>query len=127
MRARTFLARAENAMEKTPLRLLVVLRFCPLVPFNLLNYYVGATYRFTLWHNLASLLFVFPGCVVWAGIGAGTADCGLEPSTSRPAHPATHAPEHGPIIEQPGTSSTLSRGATPSRASTSPASGRASG
>ena len=24
----------------------------------------------------------------------------LEPSTSRPAHPATHAPEHGPTVEQ---------------------------
>ena len=35
-------------MEKTPLRLLIVLRLCPLVPFNLLNYYVGATYRFQL-------------------------------------------------------------------------------
>jgi len=70
MRARTFLARAENAMEKTPLRLLVVLRFCPLVPFNLLNYYVGATYRFKLWHNVLSLVFIFPGCIIWAGIGA---------------------------------------------------------
>ena len=70
MRARTFLARAENAMEKTPLRLLIVLRLCPLVPFNLLNFYVGATYRFKLWHNLVSLVFIFPGCIVWAGIGA---------------------------------------------------------
>ena len=64
MRARTFLARAENAMEKTPLRLLIVLRLCPLVPFNLLNYYVGATYRFQLWHNLVSLLFIFPARII---------------------------------------------------------------
>ena len=37
MRARTFLARAENAMETTPLRLLVVLRLCPLVPCGRLD------------------------------------------------------------------------------------------
>ena len=70
MRARTFLAKAENAMQATPLRLLILLRLFPLVPFNLFNYYVGATYRFKLWHNLVSLLFIFPGCIIWAGIGA---------------------------------------------------------
>ena len=51
--AKTFLARAENAMQNTPVRLLVLLRLMPLVPFNVFNYYVGATYRFTIWHNCA--------------------------------------------------------------------------
>ena len=70
VRAKTFLARAENAMQNTPVRLLVLLRLMPLVPFNVFNYYVGATFRFTIWHNCASLLATFPGCVIWTGIGA---------------------------------------------------------
>ena len=57
-------------MQRTPLRLLVLLRLMPLVPFNVLNYYVGATYRFTIWHNCVSLLATFPGCIIWTGIGA---------------------------------------------------------
>ena len=70
MRARTFLARAENAMQQTPVRLLLLLRLMPIVPFNVFNYYVGATYRFTIWHNCLSLLATFPACIIWTGIGA---------------------------------------------------------
>ena len=37
-----------HAMDDSPFKLIALLRSTPLVPFNLLNYYVGATYRVQL-------------------------------------------------------------------------------
>ena len=66
---RTYMAKAEDAMNETPIRLIILLRLWPLMPFFLFNYYVGASYRFRGWHNAVSLLFTIPSCFIWTGIG----------------------------------------------------------
>ena len=56
-------------MSETPLRLIILMRLWPLMPYFLFNYYAGASYRFALWHNAVSLLFTIPSCFIWTGIG----------------------------------------------------------
>ena len=41
----------------------------PLVPFNLLNYYVGGSYRFDFKHFAVGFLFTAPMSFCWVGVG----------------------------------------------------------
>jgi len=74
---RSCIAQAMTRMEDTPFRLLILLRLCPLIPFNLLNYHVGASYRFTFCQSTAALIFIIPIAFVWVGMGGAIAKADL--------------------------------------------------
>merc|ERR1719197_2315378 len=46
-----------------------MLRAYPLVPYNLLNYYIGASYRFTFDQACMAFVCTLPLAFVWVGIG----------------------------------------------------------
>jgi len=56
-------------MADTPIQALCLLRIFPLVPYNLLNYYIGASYRFTFGQASLAFLCTLPLCFTWVGVG----------------------------------------------------------
>ena len=60
---------AVDALADHPMRMLVLLRASPLVPFNLLNYYAGASGRFKMLDVLVAHIFTAPMTFMWVGVG----------------------------------------------------------
>jgi len=56
-------------LDGQPTKLIILLRISPFVPFNFLNYYVGASGRFTLKHVFIGHIFTIPLSFTWVGIG----------------------------------------------------------
>jgi len=55
--------------DDTPMILAILVRACPLVPFNLANYYMGACGRFGYRHVAASHIATLPEAFLWTGVG----------------------------------------------------------
>ena len=58
-----------NTFEDSPMKLLILLRISPVIPFNLLNYYAGACGRFSLRHVFVAHIFTAPAIFMWVGTG----------------------------------------------------------
>jgi len=65
----TACGRLMTSMQDTPLQALSLLRLFPLVPYNVLNYYVGASYRFSFRQASIAYLCTLPLSFTWVGIG----------------------------------------------------------
>ena len=63
----------DKAIYQEGLKLIVLLRFCPLIPFNALNYMMGIT-DIKIGHYLIGLLGMIPGTVVYVFIGTTVSD-----------------------------------------------------
>jgi len=65
----TIVKALDNALTDKGLRIMILLRLCPLVPFNVLNYVAGVTgVRF--WHYVVACFGMLPGTVVYVFLGA---------------------------------------------------------
>ena len=58
-----------EAFEGHPMKLMILLRSSPIVPYNVLNYYVGASGRFTMKHVVVGHIFTAPMSFMFIGVG----------------------------------------------------------
>lgn len=58
-----------HSLDTAPFKLIALLRSTPLIPFNLLNYYVGACGRFKVYHVLVGHIFTIPLSFMFVGVG----------------------------------------------------------
>ena len=61
------------AIESEGLKLIVLLRLCPAIPFNILNYLMGTT-GITLKHYVIGNFGMIPGTLVYVFIGTTISD-----------------------------------------------------
>lgn len=59
----------DNALRDKGLRIMVLLRLSPIVPFNVLNYIAGVT-AIRFWHYVVACLGMLPGTVLYVFLGA---------------------------------------------------------
>jgi len=59
----------DNALEDKGLRIMVLLRLSPIVPFNVLNYIAGVT-GVQLWHYVVACVAMLPGTILYVFLGA---------------------------------------------------------
>jgi uncharacterized membrane protein YdjX (TVP38/TMEM64 family) len=59
----------DKALEDKGLRIMVLLRLSPIIPFNVLNYVSGVT-AIKLWHYVIACLGMIPGTVLYVFLGA---------------------------------------------------------
>ena len=58
----------EKAIKEDGFKMVILLRLCPLIPFNLLNYLLGVT-SITAKDNIMALLGMIPGTIVYVYLG----------------------------------------------------------
>jgi len=59
----------DNALMDKGLRIMVLLRLSPIVPFNVLNYIAGVT-GVQLWHYVVACVAMLPGTILYVFLGA---------------------------------------------------------
>merc|ERR1711933_438057 len=59
----------DNALMDKGLRIMVLLRLSPIVPFNALNYIAGVT-GVQLWHYVVACVAMLPGTILYVFLGA---------------------------------------------------------
>eukprot|EP00535_Pseudo-nitzschia_heimii_P001047 CAMPEP_0197188254 /NCGR_PEP_ID=MMETSP1423-20130617/17522_1 /TAXON_ID=476441 /ORGANISM="Pseudo-nitzschia heimii, Strain UNC1101" /LENGTH=343 /DNA_ID=CAMNT_0042640049 /DNA_START=46 /DNA_END=1077 /DNA_ORIENTATION=- len=59
----------DNALMDKGLRIMVLLRLSPIVPFNVLNYMAGVT-GVQLWHYVVACVAMLPGTILYVFLGA---------------------------------------------------------
>lgn len=65
----TVFAALDNALEKKGLRIMILLRLSPIVPFNALNYIAGVT-GIKFWHYCLACFGMLPGTILYVFLGA---------------------------------------------------------
>jgi uncharacterized membrane protein YdjX (TVP38/TMEM64 family) len=63
----------DAAFEKKGLRIMVLLRLSPIIPFNAINYVAGVT-TLQFWHFCIALLAILPGTALYVFLGASAGD-----------------------------------------------------
>jgi len=61
----------DRALEHNGLRIMILLRLSPLIPYNALDYISGIT-SISLWRYSVGLFFIIPGVVLFTFVGATT-------------------------------------------------------
>jgi len=59
----------DRALEGNGLKIMILLRLSPLVPYNALDYLSGLT-SISLWHYSVALVAILPGIIVFCFLGA---------------------------------------------------------
>jgi SNARE associated Golgi protein len=59
----------DRALEHNGLKIMILLRLSPLIPYNALDYISGVT-SISLWHFSLALIAMLPGTILFCSIGA---------------------------------------------------------
>lgn len=59
----------DRALEHNGLKIMILLRLSPLIPYNALDYISGVT-SISLWHYSLALIGILPGTILFCSIGA---------------------------------------------------------